>query len=85
VVALREVSGHLNRQLGFYGAVENRIAEAVADASKIGLRLKTTLSELEDADVTAAILELNSVELNQRAALSSRALINRSSLFDYLK
>ena len=85
VVALREVSGHLNAQLGFYGGVENRIAEAVADASNIGLRLKTTLSELEDADVTAAILELNQVELNQRAALSSRSLINRSSLFDYLK
>ena len=85
VVALREVSGHLNGQLGFYGAVENRIAEASADASKLGLRLKTTLSELEDADVTAAILELNQVELNQRAALSSRSLIKRSSLFDYLR
>lgn len=85
LVSLREVSTHLNAQLGFYGAVENRIAEALDDASKLGLRLKTTLSALEDADATAAILELNQVELNQRAALSSRSLINRSSLFDYLK
>lgn len=84
LVALREVSGHLNTQAGFYGAVENRITEALNSASEIGARLTTTLSELEDADVTAAILELNQVELNQRAALSSRSLMNKSSLFDYL-
>lgn len=85
LVSLREASTHLNKQEGFYGAVENRLKEALDETGERSLNLKTRLSELEDADLTAAILELNQVQLAQRAALSSRASMDKSTLFDYLK
>lgn len=85
IVTLRQSSVHVNQELGFYGAVETRINDAINTASQNDVKLKIALSDRQDADVTEAILELNQVQLNQRAALASRGQMNKSSLFDYLK
>jgi len=83
--SLRQASAHVNAQLAFYGAVENRIDNAIDDAGALETRLKVALSEREDADITASILELQQVQVHQSAALQARAAIRKNSLFDYLK
>jgi len=47
-------------------------------------QLQTALSGIQDADLTQAVTELNQAQLQQQAALQSRARIPRTTLFDYL-
>jgi flagellar hook-associated protein 3 FlgL len=85
LTGVRQASTHLNDQLGFYGGVQNRIAEAETASASLDTRLRTTLSGRQDADMTASILELQQVQLNRGAALQARATVKSLSLFDYLK
>ncbi|MEO8100178.1 MAG: flagellin [Acidobacteriota bacterium] len=75
---------HLNNQLAFYGTIQNKVAEAHEFSSNRQVQLKTELAGMEDADLSQAILEMNQAQLQQQAALSSRAKMPRTSLFDYL-
>ncbi len=75
---------HLNNQLAFYGATQNQVAAAVEFGNKQQLRLETQIANIEDADMTEAILELNQARFVQETALSSQAKLRRLSLFDYL-
>lgn len=77
-------NGHLNNQLAGYGATQNQVAAAVDFAHKQELRLKTHISEIEDADLTEAVLDLNQARFLQETALTSQARLRRISLFDYL-
>ncbi|MCC7236508.1 MAG: hypothetical protein IT163_14445 [Bryobacterales bacterium] len=82
---VRQSSAHLNNKLAFYGAAQNQVAEGLDTASKQELRLQTQISSIEDADLTAAILELNQARLQQTAALGAQGqLQNRKTLLDYL-
>ena len=83
--ALRGAGDHLNIELGFYGAAQNKIAEDTNFLSKLDVRLKTELSNRRDADLTAAILELERGKVHEQAALTARAQVPRTSLFDYLR
>jgi flagellar hook-associated protein 3 FlgL len=74
----------LNRQLAYYGTVQNKVQEASDFGSKLQLQLKTHLSSLQDADVAESILELSQAQLQQQAALKARSAVPRTSLFDYL-
>lgn len=74
----------LNQVLASYGAIQNRIGNALDTASKSILSLNTQIGQAEDADMTEAILEMNRAALQQNAALSSRARLPQRSLFDYL-
>jgi len=82
--AVRSARDHVSGELAFYGVVQNRVAEALEFASQLELREKTAVSNLEDADVAAAALELSLASQHQEAALAARAGLPRSSLFDYL-
>ena len=82
--SLDAAGDHLNQQLGFYGAAQNRISDALDFAGKQAVQLKTSLSNLEDADVTSAILELSQASVEQQAALAAQAKRPASTLFDYL-
>lgn len=75
---------HLNRELTFYGTAQNRVTASINSASKNAVTLKSELSRLQDADIPAAILELNTARLHQETALSAHARVPKSSLFDYL-
>ncbi|MBM3812349.1 MAG: hypothetical protein FJW20_12040 [Acidimicrobiia bacterium] len=86
--ALAEVRGamvHLNNKHAFYGTVQNQVREAVNYSHQQELRLNEQLSQLQDADLTAAILELNQAQFNQNAALRAEGLRANLSLFDYLR
>jgi flagellar hook-associated protein 3 FlgL len=61
----------------------------VVDAQKnvldeVTLRLKTTLSAVQDLDYTEAITRMNRDQLALEAAQSSFAKISKLSLFNYL-
>jgi flagellar hook-associated protein 3 FlgL len=67
-----------------YGNIQSRVAAAETTVNENILRFKSQIAEIEDADLTEAILELNSAKQTQEAAFSSKARAPRSSLFDFL-
>jgi flagellin-like hook-associated protein FlgL len=84
LLAVRQARDHLSAELAHAGVVQNRVEEAIQFASKLELRQRTALSNLQDADVAAAALELTQAQTHQEAALQARAMLPTSSLFDYL-
>lgn len=81
---LAQVSAALNSSLSFYGNVQSHLNEAAETGAKMQLQLREQVSNLEDADVTEAIVELQQVRFTQQAALQVKSQIPKSSLFDYL-
>jgi len=49
------------------------------------LRMKSTLSQMQDVDYTEAITKMNKDMLALQAAQSSFAKISQLNLFDYIK
>lgn len=81
---LGTASDFFNSKLAFYGTVQNQVQEATDYASKQDVRLKSQLSNLQDADITQAITELTQAKYTQQAAMQARAAVPKTSLFDYL-
>ena len=81
---LSPLGDHLNSELAFYGTAQNKIQAATDFGQNLQLQLKTQISDLSDADLTEAILELNQGQTQQQAALTSRAQMPRQTLFDYI-
>lgn len=84
LVRVRSARHHLSTELAYAGVVQNRVDEAIQFAAKLELRERTALSNLQDADIAAAALELTQSRTHQDAALAAHALLPRSSLFDFL-
>jgi flagellar hook-associated protein 3 FlgL len=82
---VRSAAKYLNNQQAFYGGVQNQVTEATDFAEKQIVRVKQQISSVEDADVTAAILDLNSAKQNQEVALAAEARRPQTTLFDYLR
>lgn len=88
----------MQRGIGEMDAMQQGVSEATAqvgsdlnvvDAQKnvleeVKLRLKTTLSAVQDLDYTEAITRMNRDQLALEAAQSSFAKISKLSLFNYL-
>ena len=74
----------LNSSQSFYGTIQNQVTEATDYASRQEVRVRTQLSQVEDADIAAAISEFQQAQLQQQTALTSRAQKLRTTLFDYL-
>jgi flagellar hook-associated protein 3 FlgL len=81
---IRASRTNVSGELAVYGATQKRVNEALDSASKLETRQKTELGGVEDADITAAILELNTASVQRQSALSARARRPSGSLFDYL-
>jgi flagellar hook-associated protein 3 FlgL len=81
---LAKVGQHLNTQLAFYGNTQNKVGDATDFGKTLEVQLQTQISNLADADLTQAILDLTQAQTQQQAALGSRAKLPRSTLFDYL-
>lgn len=84
IPALKGIGTYVNQQLSFYGVAQNRVADGLDFGSTLATQLQTRLSGIRDADLTQAITEFTQANTQQQAALSARAKIPRSSLFDYL-
>lgn len=84
VGSLQTASSYLNQQLGFYGAVENRISTSLDLAQKFQTTDQTELSNMEDANVPAESLELTQTSTDIDAAMAAEARMPTTTLFDYL-
>ncbi len=82
--SVRDASSYVNQQLAFYGGVQNRVAAALDQTTAADTAYRSQLSDRQDADVTAAILEMQQLTVNIQAAMSSKAQMPQGSLFDEL-
>ena len=82
--SIQTAQDYLNQQGAFYGAVQNRITNALDVAQKFQLQSQTALSNERDTDVAAAATDLTQEQLSQQAAMQAQAAIPRNSLFDLL-
>ncbi|HWR49747.1 MAG TPA: flagellin [Bryobacteraceae bacterium] len=84
VADVKNAQNHLGRELAGFGAQQERVNHAINFANKEVVRHRTELSSLEDTDVTAAIIELQTAVVHRDAALGVRSKMPQGSLFDYL-
>jgi flagellar hook-associated protein 3 FlgL len=82
--SIQTAQEYLNQQSAFYGAVQNRITNALDVAQKFQLQSQTALSNERDTDVAAAATELTQAQLSEQAAMQAQASMPRGSLFDIL-
>ena len=75
----------LSDSLASIGAATNKIDNQASLAEENVLRMKSTLSQVEDTDYTQAITNMNKDMLALQAAQSSFAKISQLNLFDYIK
>jgi flagellin-like hook-associated protein FlgL len=81
---LKSASEHMNRELGFYGAAQNRIDAAMTDTKRLQVQWQADLAKVKDANTVQAITDLTTASTHQQIALSARANMPQSTLFDYL-
>lgn len=84
VAALATASTYMNNQLASYGEAESRVTSDLNQAENDSLTLKTQLASKTDADMTQAITALTEGTTQMQAALSARAKMPNTSLFDVL-
>lgn len=83
--AIQKAQDYLSLQGTFYGAVQNRVTNALDVAQRFQTQWKTELSNERDTDVAAAATDLTQEQLSQQAAMQTQASMPRNSLFDFLK
>lgn len=84
VAALGTASTYMNNQLASYGGSEDRVTSDLTQAQSDSVNLQTQLSSKTDADMTQAITALTEGTTQLQAALSARAKMPNTSLFDVL-
>lgn len=82
---LKEAEEHLGNEIADVGAKASRAEAREAILADLNLRLTDRISELEDGDYAAMIIELKEKELAYEAALASSARVSELSLLDYLR
>jgi flagellar hook-associated protein 3 FlgL len=82
--SLHTAGDYLNSQLSFYGSVQGRIQDAQTYSNNYQVQLQAQLSQVQDADITQAAIQLSQSTTQLNAAMSAEAKIPRSSLFDFL-
>ena len=82
---LHSAGDYLNQQVAFYGDVENRLSAASDLSQKFLTSEKTSLGQIQDADVPSAALALTQATTQQQAALSVEAKLQQQpDLFSFL-
>ena len=81
---LQQASERVNNAEAFYGTVENRIQDATTFASNYDTQLTTEIGDKQDADVTAAAMEMSQASTQMQAAMQMQGQMPKSTLFDYL-
>jgi flagellar hook-associated protein 3 FlgL len=81
---IQSLGGYLNQQLAFYGNVQDNVASETNYGANYETELQTQLSNIQDADMSKAITQMQQAQTDQTAALTARAQLPKTSLFDYL-
>ena len=84
IASLHTASDYLNSQLSFYGSVQTRIQDAQTYSNDYQVQLQTQLSQVQDADITQAAIQLSQSNTQLNAAMSAEAQMPRTSLFSFL-
>jgi flagellar hook-associated protein 3 FlgL len=84
VDSLNTADDYLNQQLGLIGIAEDRVANATTAASQSVTTETADLGTLRDADTAGDAIQLSQLNTQQQAALSARATMSQSNLFDFL-
>jgi flagellin-like hook-associated protein FlgL len=84
IANLKAADSHLNEELGYYGIGQARVNDTLTSISSSLVSVQTEQSNLRDADMAAAAVELQQLTVQQQAALSARAKIGGTNLFDFL-
>ncbi len=84
VNGLPAVASYLNEQLAFYGTTQDNLQSATTFASTQQTQLQTQISNLQDANETQVIEDMTQAQTQLQAALSSKADIPKTTLFDFL-
>lgn len=82
--SIKLASDHINTCQSFYGAVENRIQDALTLTAALDTQIRTEIGQKEDADIVSASLELSQGNLQIQAALQMRGSLPRTTLFDFI-
>ena len=77
-------SAYLATQQTFIGDTQNRLTTAVEGSQAKDVSLKSEISQIRDADLVDASLQVARGSTNQQAALAAEAKSLTKSLFDYL-
>jgi flagellar hook-associated protein 3 FlgL len=85
LAGIQTAQDHVHTESVFYGMAQNRLSDATTAASGQDALLQSHLSSIQDADVTASILELQDAQFQRQATLSARAKVPPTSLFDYIR
>ncbi len=84
ISSIKQASTRLNSVQSFYGMVQSRIQDANTWADQHNTQLQTQISQIEDADPTAAALQLTQLSTQLQAAFQMQARMPHDSLFNYL-
>ena len=85
---LRRLDANIDELLGvraLNGARQNRLEAALSRMAQVEEATVVQLSETEDADIAATLIELNSQQTAYQAALKVGASILQTSLMDFLR
>ena len=84
VTSLQSASQHLNSMQSFYGEVEDRIQAGQTFANSYATQLQTEISNIQDADIPTAIMQMTQAGIAEEAALQMEAKMPQTTLFNYL-
>jgi flagellar hook-associated protein 3 FlgL len=84
VNALPTADTYLNGQLAFYGTTQDQMTNATDSGNNLQTEQQAQIANLQDADLTSAMLELTQGQTQQQAALTAQAQMPRTTLFNYL-
>jgi flagellar hook-associated protein 3 FlgL len=82
--SLQQAAAYVNTQQGFYGALEDRLTQALSTATTLGASITAQISNIQDTNVAQAAVELTQGQTDLQAALSAEAKVPPTSLFSYL-
>lgn len=83
--SLDQMISNLTYSLAEVGADQNVVQSQLDVLSETALRLKSTLSNIEDLDYAEAVTRMNKEMMAMEAAMGSFAKISGLSLFDYIR
>ena len=85
ITDVTQVHNNLNLSLAQNGADQKVVQSQMDVLDETALRLKSTLSDVEDLDYAEAVTRMNKEMMALEAAMGSFSKISKLSLFDYIR
>jgi flagellar hook-associated protein 3 FlgL len=82
---IEQMSSNLNQSLAQSGSDQTVVQSQMDVLDETTLRLKSSLSDIEDLDYTTAVTKMNKEQIALQAAMGSFSKISSMSLFDYIR